>query len=164
MGDEDEVEPTQLELASLGGDVENFQVPSETITQVESAEKVVLVDPDAEIADDSEEDTADGNIVKVQAGVVNVPGTWQSVYDDSCGEWNPACAGTYLAEQADGTFSGAFDVPAGAYEVKVALNGSWDENYGDGGVQNGANYQFEVDESGHVTFSYDPQSHLLTIT
>ena len=30
-------------------------------------------------------------------------------------------------------------LPAGNYEGKVAINESWDENYGQGGVQNGAN-------------------------
>ena len=30
-------------------------------------------------------------------------------------------------------FQGTFTVPAGSYEYKVALNETWDENYGAGG-------------------------------
>jgi uncharacterized membrane protein len=170
MGDEHEVEPTQLELKSLGGEVENFQVPEETMTQMEAAEDVVLIDPDAALVDVLEEDIkaaevdiAEANLVETKAGVVNVPGTWQAAYDAQCAQWDPACCSTYLTEQIDGTFSGTFNVPAGNYEVKVALHGSWDENYGQNGVQGGANYAFEVTESETITFTYDPQSHLLTI-
>lgn len=161
MGDEDEVEPTQLELKRLGGEVENFQVPEETMAQVEAADEVILVDPDAEIVEESVEAV---EVVEVQTGVVNVPGTWQAAFDAECGEWNPACDSTFLSELDDGTFSGTFDVPAGSYEVKVALHGSWDENYGEDGAQDGANYRFEVGDDATVTFAYDPESHTLAIS
>ena len=35
-------------------------------------------------------------------------------------------------------------IPAGSYEVKVAHGLSWDENYGAGGVPDGANIPFTV--------------------
>ena len=40
MADEDEVEPAKAELASLGGQVENYEVPEETVAQVEEAVEV----------------------------------------------------------------------------------------------------------------------------
>ncbi len=40
MADEDEVELTQAELAGLGGKVENYKVPEETMTQLEEATDV----------------------------------------------------------------------------------------------------------------------------
>jgi hypothetical protein len=57
-------------------------------------------------------------------------------------------------------------IPPGSYEAKVALNGTWDVNYGAGGVPNGANIPFTVpDVAGVVTtFSYDGTSHELTVT
>jgi hypothetical protein len=56
-------------------------------------------------------------------------------------------------------------LPHGSYEAKVAINGSWDENYGLGGVPGGANIPFTVaDDNAKVTFSYDATSHVLTIT
>ena len=52
----------------------------------------------------------------------------------------------------------------GSYEGKVALNESWDVNYGAGGVQNGANIPFTVTNQGDkVTFSWDSATKVLTI-
>ena len=36
-------------------------------------------------------------------------------------------------------------VPSGEYEFKVAADGSWDTNYGEGGEANGPNIRFRVD-------------------
>ena len=44
MADEEEVEPTQAELASLGGEVENYKVPEETMNQMEEATDVQPVE------------------------------------------------------------------------------------------------------------------------
>ena len=49
------------------------------------------------------------------------------------GDWQPDCADTELTRDGDSTaYRAVFDVPAGTYEFKVAINGSWDENYGAG--------------------------------
>jgi len=52
MADEDEVGPTKGELVSLGGDVVNYLVPEETMSQVEQA-------TDAEPTEGAAEDHAD---------------------------------------------------------------------------------------------------------
>ena len=54
------------------------------------------------------------------------------------GDWDPTCAATAL-EPIDGTtrYAKTFDVPAGTYEYKVALNGAWDESYGADGAGGG---------------------------
>ena len=55
-------------------------------------------------------------------------------------DWNPDCASTDLAQVGNTTaYAKVFTVPAGSYEFKVAINHSWDENYGAGGAANGAN-------------------------
>src|SRR5712691_590782 len=55
-------------------------------------------------------------------------------------------------------------IPHGQYEAKVALNESWDVNYGQGGAQNGANIPFTVPTDGaKVVFRYDAASHVLTV-
>ena len=47
---------------------------------------------------------------------------------------------------------------------KVAINESWDENYGAGGVPNGSNIAFTVPSDGtKVTFTYNATTHVLTI-
>ena len=53
------------------------------------------------------------------------------------------------------------DLPAGSYEFKAAINGSWSENYGLGGAASGSNIVLNHD-GGTATFRYDPASHLMT--
>jgi hypothetical protein len=97
------------------------------------------------------------------AGMVNVPGSWQAAANIGCGDWDPACEASALTEGEDGLFTGTFNLPAGDYEAKVALDGSWTTNYGVDGEQDGANYTFSLAADGTVTFTYDPNTHLLTI-
>ncbi|HEX5809630.1 MAG TPA: alpha-amylase family glycosyl hydrolase, partial [Anaerolineales bacterium] len=94
-----------------------------------------------------------------------VPGSFQSELGCS-GDWDPGCLRSWLQDpDGDGTYSFATtEIPAGDYEGKVALNESWDVNYGAGGVQNGPNIAFNVPGDGYVvTFSYDSVTHILSI-
>ncbi len=79
------------------------------------------------------------------------------------GDWQPECGQTHLQPVAGspGLFRGTFDVPAGGYEYKVALNGSWDENYGAGGSSGGANIPITA-PGGPVTFTYDHATHIVS--
>ncbi len=83
------------------------------------------------------------------------------------GDWDPGCLRSWL-QDPDGNGIYTFEttvLPVGSYEAKVALNESWDLNYGQGGVQGGPNIPFTVAVAGStVTFSYDGASHVLTIT
>ena len=82
-------------------------------------------------------------------------------------DWDPACMRSWLQDpDGDGVHSLATtQVPAGSYEVKAALNLSWNENYGEGGVPGGANIAFTVPAAGMVTtFAFDSVTHLLTVT
>ncbi len=51
------------------------------------------------------------------------------------------------------------NVPAANYEYKIAINGSWDENYGLGGEPNGANIAVAVPETMDVTVYYHDGTH-----
>ncbi|MBK8903992.1 MAG: extracellular solute-binding protein [Anaerolineaceae bacterium] len=97
------------------------------------------------------------------AGMVNVPGSWQAASGVCEGDWDPACAGSALTQGDDGLYTGSFSLPAGDYEVKVAHDGAWTENYGVDGAADGDNYQFTMAADGTVTFTYDPETHLLEI-
>lgn len=97
------------------------------------------------------------------AGMVNVPGSYQAAAGCD-GDWDPACEVTALTEGDDGLFTGSHSLPAGDYEAKVALDGAWTVNYGVDGVPDGDNYPFSLASDGTVTFSYDPETNLLTIT
>jgi glycosidase len=93
------------------------------------------------------------------------PGSFQS--ELGCpGDWQPDCLRSWLQDpDGDGIYT--FEttaLPAGSYEAKVALNESWDVNYGQGGAQNGANIPFTVPvNNAKVSFRYDSTSHVLTI-
>lgn len=80
------------------------------------------------------------------------------------GDWQPDCAAAQLTKGADGVWSGTFTLPAGSYEYKVAIDGTWDENYGAGGAPGGANVAYTVAADGPVTFFYDPDTHWFTST
>ena len=93
------------------------------------------------------------------------PGSFQSELGCSS-DWDPSCLRSWLQDtDGDGTYTfQTTALPAGDYESKVAINESWDENYGQGGVQNGANIQFNVPtNNAPVTFSYDSITHVLSI-
>ena len=83
------------------------------------------------------------------------------------GDWQPDCLRSWL-EDPDGNGTATFEttaLPAGSYQAKVAVNESWDENYGAGGTPNGNNLPFSVPtNNAKVTFSYDTTSHVLTIS
>jgi len=94
--------------------------------------------------------------------LVTVPGSHNS--EMGCaGDWQPGCEAAALTERADGIFAGTFDLPAGDYEFKVAINGTWDINYGAGGVPNGANSTYST-PGGEVTFYYDPRNNFFQAT
>ena len=81
-------------------------------------------------------------------------------------DWDPGCLRSWLQDiNGDGTYT--FEttaLPAGSYQGKVAINESWDENYGAGGVEDGPNLAFSVPSDGtKVTFTYDSTTHFLTI-
>lgn len=97
--------------------------------------------------------------------IATIAGSFQSELG-CASDWNPGCLRSWLKD-ADGdnvyTFQTAA-LPAGTYEAKVAINESWDENYGAGGVPNGANISFTVgSDCQAVVFSFDSSTNILTI-
>lgn len=104
-----------------------------------------------------------GLIANPLTGMVNVPGSYQAAA--GCpGDWQPECAVTAMTKGDDGLFkSGPFDLAAGDYEAKVALDGSWTTNYGVDGKQDGDNYKFTLAAAGTVEFTFDPATNLLEV-
>ena len=97
--------------------------------------------------------------------IATLAGNFQSGLGCS-GDWQPWCLRSMLQDpDGDGLYTySTGKLVAGSYEVKIAHDEDWAENYGDGGVQNGANIPFTVpSDCGEIFFTYDPVSHLLTI-
>lgn len=68
-----------------------------------------------------------------------------------------------MKQRANGMYIATFTIPAGDYEVKVALDGGWYTNYGVDGVAGGENIAFTVPVKGEVTFIWDSNTFLLEI-
>ena len=93
---------------------------------------------------------------------VTIAGSLQSELG-CAGDWDPGCAATHLTYDAgDGIWQGSWNVPAGTWEYKAALNGSWDENYGANATRDGANLAFTLGSSASVKFYYDHATHWIT--
>ncbi|ADG75409.1 alpha-1,6-glucosidase, pullulanase-type [Cellulomonas flavigena DSM 20109] len=95
--------------------------------------------------------------------LVTVPGSHNAAM--GCpGDWQPGCEAARLATTNGWVYSGTFTLPPGSYEYKVAVGGTWDENYGAGGAPGGANIAYTVDGDApqQVTFVYDATTHQVT--
>ena len=95
--------------------------------------------------------------------MVTLPGSLQKAL--GCADnWKPECLAPLMEPVGDGTYTYATTaLPEGSYELKVAIGGSWNENYGQDGAAGGANYQFATKANKLVTFTYDSSSHKLDI-
>ncbi|MET0811621.1 MAG: alpha-amylase family glycosyl hydrolase, partial [Microbacterium sp.] len=74
------------------------------------------------------------------------------------GDWQPDCGDTELAPTGDpDVYAAEFEVPAGEYAYKVAVNDSWDESYGlDGG---GDDIPLTIAGASTLRFLFDDTSH-----
>ena len=97
-----------------------------------------------------------------EPSTVTIAGSLQS--ELGCpGDWQPECAVTHLGFDADDdVWQATFPVPAGTWEYKGALNGTWDENYGIGAVRDGPNIPLNLASDADVKFYYDDESHWVT--
>ncbi|MFC6285892.1 pullulanase-type alpha-1,6-glucosidase, partial [Nocardioides sp. GCM10027114] len=97
-----------------------------------------------------------------QPGAVSMPGSHNS--ELGCpGDWQPDCAEAQLVlDPEDQVWKRTVTLPAGDYEYKAAIDGSWDENYGQGGAANGPNLGLKLDSTREVTFYYDHGTHWIT--
>ncbi|WAB84247.1 pullulanase-type alpha-1,6-glucosidase [Microcella daejeonensis] len=103
----------------------------------------------------------DGGETEVDPTMVTVPGSFNS--EIGCaGDWAPDCEAAALTKRADGIWSTTLEIPAGSFEYKVAIDGSWALNYGANGVQDGPNATLELDAPTAVTFYWDPRSKVVS--
>ena len=98
----------------------------------------------------------------VEIETVTIAGTIQSILGCD-GDWQPECAATQLQfDEEDQLWQATFDLPAGEYEYKVAINGTWEVNYGLGAARDGANIPLMLEEDSSVQFFFDPDTGWIT--
>ncbi|WP_367650081.1 pullulanase-type alpha-1,6-glucosidase [Nocardioides sp. zg-1230] len=78
-------------------------------------------------------------------------------------DWAPACEASGLDRLPDGSWELQTEVPPGTYEYKVAVNGSWEENYGVGGAADGPNLPLVLEHPTRLHFTYDDASHRVAV-
>lgn len=100
-------------------------------------------------------------IVQAEGTTVGLPGSHQAAVGCSA-DWDPGCETTFFTDQGDGFFTLTLDVPAGDYEYKIALNASWDENYGLDGERDGPNIPLSLAEDTTVTFLFNRATNVVT--
>ena len=94
-----------------------------------------------------------------QPASVTIPGSFQE--ELGCpGDWQPDCAVTHLQFDGDDQlWQQTFNIPAGNWEYKAALNDSWVENYGENATRDGPNIGLSVGAATDVKFYYDDETH-----
>lgn len=85
--------------------------------------------------------------------VVVIAGTVQGAFGGA--DWDPAGATGRMFRSSDNVFELVAKLRAGHYEYKVARGGSWDENYGAGFADHGANIRLDVPTDRIVRFVVD---------
>lgn len=94
---------------------------------------------------------------------VTLVGSLQSeATSGACGDWAPDCAAANFADQGNNVYLfNAANIPAGGYEYKVAINGSWAENYGANFLHDGPNIALNLASDRAVRFYYDHKTHYI---
>jgi pullulanase len=100
----------------------------------------------------------------VRTLIATAPGSFQSELG-CAGDWDPGCLRSWLQDpDEDGTYTLEVKLPAGSYETKVAINETWDVNYGAGGVLNGPNIAFTSDGLTCTRFSFVGSAKVMTVS
>ena len=74
------------------------------------------------------------------------------------GDWQPECTATDLTHVEGTTYARVFDVPAGSWNFKMAINHGWAESYP------AADVPLVLEGPARIEFSYDDESHRIGIT
>lgn len=81
-------------------------------------------------------------------------------FGGAAAKWAPSDMATKMTAGEHGFYSITIkNLPAGTYNYKVAINGSWAENYGLNGIADGANVSVTLDKPETVTFYYNDKTH-----
>jgi glycosidase len=79
--------------------------------------------------------------------------------------WAPDDTRTRMLYQGHGLYKITLkNVPAGNYQYKVAIGGSWAENYGANAARDGGNIALSVPKSEDITFYYSDTTHNIVDT
>lgn len=86
---------------------------------------------------------------------VTLAGDFNPLFGEA-GHWTTNLHGLQLAyDTVENVWKQTLQLPAGTYQYKIVVNGSWDENYGAFGVRDGANHELRLLSDAAVTFRFN---------
>lgn len=92
---------------------------------------------------------------------VTLPGTFQSILGGA--NWDPSGEVTKMSTKDDENYELTVVLPSGTYEYKVAINETWDENYGQNGEADGSNLKLMVkDTYTEIIFNFNYKNKIIT--
>ncbi|WP_258805030.1 glycosidase [Pseudarthrobacter sp. NS4] len=128
--------------------VRKGKTPAEATAAAEPAAAEPFEGPDVETHPQPEAVAVAGDFNTI----LGAPENWAPQYDEAQMEFD------FLDQQ----WKKSAELPAGTYTFKIALNRSWDENYGAFGTFDGPNHELHHD-GGTVTIRYDHRTRDITI-
>ncbi|WP_051624036.1 alpha-amylase family glycosyl hydrolase [Clostridium akagii] len=100
------------------------------------------------------------NFPKYSGRKIVVPGTMQQNVGGT--NWDATSPETTMDYIGNGIYTLTLkSIPAGSYQYKVATDGTWTENYGEGAKLGGDNIEMDVPTTEDVTFWYNDDSNLI---
>ncbi|MFC9351447.1 glycosidase [Arthrobacter sp. NPDC057013] len=118
--------------------------------------KAVLKKAEAEAEAQAPAETVDQPAAVAVAGDFNTllgaPENWAPQYDEA----------QMQLDELDQLWKLSAEIPAGYYNFKIALNRSWEENYGAFGAFDGANHELHH-SGGQLTIRYDHRTRDITV-
>src|SRR6476661_3686475 len=118
--------------------------------------KAVLKKAEADAEAQAPAETVDQPAAVAVAGDFNTllgaPENWAPQYDEA----------QMRLDELDQLWKLSAEIPAGYYNFKIALNRSWDENYGAFGAFDGANHELHH-SGGQLTIRYDHRTRDITV-
>lgn len=121
---------------------------------INNAEKAETLDVYIVMGDDTTYINETPDLPEEQGRSFYVPGTFPGP------SWDAGSNKMEYDEALDIYYFIFRDVPAANYEFKIAVNASWNENYGVGGQPDGSNYSLSVPETMNVIVYYSDVTHL----
>lgn len=129
--------------------------PAKVTPAKQSAAKTSALSTNGSTAPAAEESSTDASAVVLenQPASVALAGDFGTAVGAE--NWDPSHVAVQMKlDPRHGVWKLTTELPAGQYSYKAVVNGSWDENYGAFGVNDGANHEFSHD-GGPVTFHYN---------
>ncbi|MHA7283667.1 pullulanase X25 domain-containing protein [Arthrobacter sp. TMS2-4] len=140
-------------------DVSPEAVAEEAPPELVAAAAEALAASPTDATTDSTDDTPAGSDADVawqdQPQSVALSGDFAPLFGDA-GHWSTDLRELRFDwEPTENLWLHILQLPAGTYQFKILVNGSWEENYGRFGVRDGANHELHLITDTTVTFRFD---------